>query len=239
MTTKISELPDAQNIGIASSGKVLFSSTTSGSGTKDVGLDRYAAGTIHINNGSTGDGVLRVNQIDCASGGTTQFQMEAASGILQVGGNVSLLWFSGANVGAGSQDVGLKRDAAAVLRATDAGSGMGAVLQKYVVEAHTSGDTLLLTESNSTHTNTGAGGSITIVLPAASTLGLEFTFYVGAAQNLVIDAAGTDLIRNGASVSSAGGTATNGTVGSTITLRCVVSGTWAAMATPIGTWTLA
>lgn len=170
MPTKISELPSGQNIGLPSNAGLLFSSTTSGAGSKDVGLVRDSAGNARVSNGST---------------------------------------------------------------------GLGNLAMGYTNEAHTTGDTLTAAESNSTHTNTGAGGSVTIILPAATNIGCQFTFYVGAAQNLVIDAAGTDLIRNGGSTSTAGGTATNNVVGSTITLRCVVSGTWAAMVTPIGTWTLA
>jgi hypothetical protein len=170
MATKLSELPSAQIIGVASNGALNFSSTTSGAGSKDLGLARNAAGNLRVTNGSSGTGSVNFNSL---------------------------------------------------------------------VEAHTSGDTLLATETGTTHTNAGAAGAITIVLPAATALGCTITFVVVVAQNLVVDAAGTDLIRIGASVTAAGGTATNAVAGSVLTLRNVVAGSWYSVGTPTGTWTLA
>lgn len=106
-----------------------------------------------------------------------------------------------------------------------------------VVEAHTAGDTLLATETGSTHTNTGATGAITIVLPAA-TVGLEFFFGVGAAQELRIDPNGSETI----SLPSTGVPGATGkylaadAVGETVYLRCVKAGNWAVFGFT-GTWT--
>lgn len=85
--------------------------------------------------------------------------------------------------------------------------------------------------------NTGAGAGIAANLPAAA-VGLHYGFAVTTAQNIVITANGTDTIRVAGSVSTAGGTATNGTVGSTIYLICFAAGEWTAASAPNGTWTL-
>jgi hypothetical protein len=106
-----------------------------------------------------------------------------------------------------------------------------------VVEAHTAGDTLLATESGSVHTNTGASGTITLVLPAA-TVGQEFFFYVGAAQELRIDPAASETISLPSSgVAGAGGAyLVADAVGETVHLLCGKAGTWAVMGFT-GTWT--
>jgi hypothetical protein len=105
------------------------------------------------------------------------------------------------------------------------------------VEAHTAGDTLLSSESGSTHTNAGAAGTITIVLPAA-TPGLHFIFAVKAAQQLRIDPDGTETI----SLPSTGVPGAAGkylvadAIGEHVELRCITAGTWNVMSYT-GTWT--
>ena len=54
MTTKISEIPTGQIIGMPSDAGVKWSSTTSGAGAKDVGLSRASAGNLKVTDGSTG-----------------------------------------------------------------------------------------------------------------------------------------------------------------------------------------
>lgn len=106
-----------------------------------------------------------------------------------------------------------------------------------VVEAHTAGDTLTAAESGSVHTNTGAAGAVTLVLPAAA-VGLEFFFGVGAAQELRIDPNGTETI----SLPSTGVPAAAGAyivadaIGETVHLMCAKAGTWSVMGYT-GTWT--
>jgi hypothetical protein len=103
-------------------------------------------------------------------------------------------------------------------------------------EAHTAGDTLLAAESGSVHTNTGAGGTITIVLPAA-TVGLVFDFHVGAVQELRIDPNGVETI----GLPSTGAQGAGGkylvadAVGEWVRLKCVIAGTWTAEGY-FGTW---
>ena len=105
------------------------------------------------------------------------------------------------------------------------------------VEAHTAGDTLTTAESGSIHTNTGASGAITIVLPAA-TVGLEYFFRVGAAQELRIDPNGTETISLPSTgvPGAAGKYLTADAVGETVHLVCCAAGSWSVMGYT-GTWT--
>jgi len=106
-----------------------------------------------------------------------------------------------------------------------------------IVEAHTAGDTLTAAESGSVHTNTGAGATITLVLPPA-TVGLKFAFGVGAAQQLRLDPNGTETI----SLPSTGVPGAAGkylvadAIGETVSLECCVAGNWNVMGYT-GTWT--
>lgn len=110
-------------------------------------------------------------------------------------------------------------------------------LAAYVTEAHTADDTLTAAESGSTHSNTGAAGTITITLPAA-TVGLEFSFYVGAAQQLRIDPNGSETISLPSTgvAGAAGKYLVADAVGETVRLLCPKAGTWAVMGFT-GTWT--
>lgn len=108
---------------------------------------------------------------------------------------------------------------------------------KKVVEAHTAGDTLTTAESGSVHSNKGASGAITLALPAA-TVGLEYFFYVGAAQELRIDPNGTETISLPSTgvAGAAGKYLTANAVGETVHLFCGEAGTWAVLGFT-GTWT--
>jgi hypothetical protein len=105
------------------------------------------------------------------------------------------------------------------------------------VEAHTAGDTLTASESGSVHTNTGASGAVTIVLPAA-TVGLRYTFAVGAAQQLRIDPNGTETISLPSSgvPGAAGKYLVADAIGETVQLACLIAGNWAVLGYT-GTWT--
>lgn len=105
------------------------------------------------------------------------------------------------------------------------------------VEAHTAGDTLTAAETGSVHTNTGASGAITIALPAA-TVGLEFIFYVGAAQELRIDPNGTETISLPSTgvAGAAGKYLVADAIGETVWLVCAKAGTWSVYGFT-GTWT--
>lgn len=111
------------------------------------------------------------------------------------------------------------------------------LLAARTVEAHTTGDTLTAAETNSVHTNTGASGTITLVLPAA-TVGLSFIFIVGAAQELRIDPNTTQTISLPSTgiASAAGAYIVADAVGESVHLLCGIVGTWQVIGFT-GTWT--
>lgn len=131
-----------------------------------------------------------------------------------------------------------KGTAAGSLRITDGSTGIGALESARRVAAEiTSPETVAVTDSRKAFTNEGAGGAVTYNLPSAAA-GLEYVFIVQATQNMVVDAAAGDTIRVAAGVSSAGGTATNGTIGGVLHLLAINETEWISIAST-GTWTLA
>jgi hypothetical protein len=107
---------------------------------------------------------------------------------------------------------------------------------KLTLEDHTAGDTLTASESQSVHTNAGASGSVTLVLPAAA-VGLAFEFVVLAVQTLEIEAAAGDTLRVGADVSGAAGTIDANAIGEVVRLVAVSASAWVATSYH-GTWTV-
>lgn len=204
-------------------------SSTSG----NIAVTAAAGGTLTLNNG---DGAATVFGYNFSALGGDNFSLHQDFGF-RLRSTYVVNWFD-STVAAGSADVGLARNAAGALRVTDGSTGIGSTLSKRLVEAHTTGDTLTAEESRSLHTNAGAGAGVTLVLPAAAA-GLEFHFYVAAAQNLVVDAGAGDVIQIAASASSAGGTATNATIGGYLAIVAIDDTNWVSMGTPTGTWTLA
>lgn len=134
-------------------------------------------------------------------------------------------------VGIALETVTANNDIVEVLR----GVWFGAIPRS--IEAHTAGDTLTAAESGSVHTTVGATGEVILVLPAA-TVGLEFFFYVGAAQDLKIDPDGSETISlPSTGVPGAGGKYLLADLaGETVHLMCAVAGSWACMGYT-GTWT--
>ena len=105
---------------------------------------------------------------------------------------------------------------------------------KKKIEAHTSGDTLTATESGSVHTNLGAGGTVTLTLPASAPAGTIFYFAVQAAQELRVDP-GTATIRDD-SGQTADKYKTANAIGECLTLVADSNGDWNTIAKN-GTWT--
>ncbi len=101
------------------------------------------------------------------------------------------------------------------------------------IEAHTTHDTLVASESGSVHTNRGAAGVVTLTLPSGAAAGTEFTFAVQAAQELRIEP-GTAAIRAG-SGQTAGKYKSASVIGACLTLAADANGDWAAVA-EAGTW---
>ena len=81
-------------------------------------------------------------------------------------------------------------------------------------------------DSGSVITNTGATGTTTYSLPAASS-GLDYIFISDTAQAIVIQAAGSNTIRNGTSVTTAGGNFTSSaTIGEVLRIVALNSNEW-------------
>lgn len=97
---------------------------------------------------------------------------------------------------------------------------------------------LALTHSNSfgVYTNEGAAGTVNFTLPTAAA-GMEYEFYVLAAQTLQITAAAGDTIRIGANVTATAGNVTNNVIGGYLKIIALNATEWASAA-PVGTWTV-
>lgn len=105
------------------------------------------------------------------------------------------------------------------------------------VEHHTADDTLTVDDLGMIHTNNGAAGTITLILPAAR-VGSRIRFCVEAAQQLRIDPSGTETI----SLPSTGVPGAAGkylvadAIGETVELMCSKAGSWRVFGFT-GTWT--
>ena len=105
---------------------------------------------------------------------------------------------------------------------------------KKTIESHTVDDTLTVEESGSVHTNLGAGGTVTLTLPASAPAGTEFTFAVQAVQELRVDP-GTAAIRDD-SGTTADKYKTANAIGECLQLIADSNGDWETIAKH-GTWT--
>jgi hypothetical protein len=96
--------------------------------------------------------------------------------------------------------------------------------------------TVLASETGTYFTNTGATGTITFTLPAA-TVGLHYTFKVRAVQQLRVDPSGSETLESTSSVEQAAGAYLWADAkGEFIHLICLETGKW-AMHNSSGTWT--
>jgi len=105
---------------------------------------------------------------------------------------------------------------------------------KKTIEAHTANDTLTSAESGSIHTNLGAGGTVTLTLPASAPQGTVFAFAVQAVQELRIDP-GTATIRDDSGQTPDKYKSANA-IGECLTLLADSNGDWVTIAKN-GTWT--
>ena len=199
-----------------------------------------AAGAVDVELGTMENASLAANDVvsvrlRTAYGTQKMVASEAISAGANVygaaGGKVSDT-ANGNFIGTALDAAGADGDVIEVLRGVPRADG-----STVTVEAHTADDTLVVAESGSLHTNTGAAGTITISLPAA-TAGLEFLFAVGAAQQLRIDPNGSETISlpsNGVP-GAAGKYLVADAIGETVSLVCASAGSWRVMGFT-GTWT--
>lgn len=105
------------------------------------------------------------------------------------------------------------------------------------VAVKTADYTVLAGESGMAFTTVGAAGTVVFALPAA-TVGLNYKFKVGAAQELRIDPNGTETIALPSTgvQGAAGKYLTANAAGETVFLFCDTAGTWSCYGFT-GTWT--
>jgi len=105
------------------------------------------------------------------------------------------------------------------------------------VTARTADFTLTAADSGSINTSVGASGTITCSLPAA-TVGLEYKFRVGAAQELRLDPSGSEVVALPSTgvAGAAGKYLTANADGETVYIVCTKAGQWSVFGYT-GTWT--
>ena len=103
-------------------------------------------------------------------------------------------------------------------------------------QAITAARTIAAEEADYTFTNEGATARVDFTLPAAAR-GLRYTFKCNDTDGIRVIAAGTNKIRNAATLSAAGGRVDSTTIGSAITLQALNESEWWVIAI-VGTWTV-
>lgn len=113
----------------------------------------------------------------------------------------------------------------------------GFLVGRLIIESKTSTYAVLATDNGKHFNNAGAGGAITFNLLAAVP-GLSYGFGVADAQNVIVDANGTDIIVAAGLSSSAGGNFSSNVQYSFLLIECHVAGVW-MISSMIGPWTAA
>jgi hypothetical protein len=109
--------------------------------------------------------------------------------------------------------------------------------ERKVVASAASPVAVTTANARTAHTNEGAAAEVNHNLPTASA-GLEYVFYVQAAQNLRVTAAAGDTLRLGATVSAVAGNAVANTVGHALHLVAINATEWVATAIVGAAWTV-
>lgn len=113
----------------------------------------------------------------------------------------------------------------------------GRRIDRLITETKTTTYTVATTDAGKHFNTIGAGGSVTFDLPAAAASRGPFGFLVGAAQNLIIDPNGTDLIRAAnVLVSTNGGNFSSNVQYSFIQIEAHAAGYW-IVTQMLGPWT--
>lgn len=153
-----------------------------------------------------------------------------------------IFWGSAGSFSLVTNDTGLARSAAGVVKVTNGSAGIGAILNSSLVEANTAGsgapNVLVATESGTVLTNEGVTAENYHTLPSA-VAGYKFTFVVQDADGIRITASGGDTIQPiaGTAASAAGGFIRCATLGAFITLVAINATEWVSVGSA-GVWTI-
>ena len=101
----------------------------------------------------------------------------------------------------------------------------------------TAARTLTTAENGKRFSSKGATGTVTLTLPAA-TVGLRYSVYVGAVQELRLDPNASEVMQLPSTGANQAGGAylTANAVGETLEIGCCEAGVWSVFAS-VGTWT--
>ncbi len=213
---------------VMANGKYVQSTTTTAHAT---GLQGYDV-----------DGGAYVNGISVTNGNTVAVAVGAATASFALDSTAVDITTAGAVSGvtdftaSGDVTLGAADKAYALtstgLNVTNTGVVTGA---KRSVLNKTEAYQVVAADSGKVITNAGAGGSVALTLPEAAA-GLEYTFVVMAAQDLVLTPAAGDAINIATSQGDAAETFTANAVGEYVTLVAVDGTNWISVANA-GTWT--
>lgn len=180
-------------------------------------------------------GAVTPDGVDYAFGQTFYADPKSVADLLGLGSVVPLT--SGSNTPTlSANEVTLPSPGLGPTGPTGPTGAPGPTGSNYDVLIKTSNYPVLVGDSGTVFTNTGAGGDIVLTLPAAA-VGLEYLAFVNAAHNVRFLASGSNTITNGASTSGAGGHIDNTTVGSAVRLIGLNTSKWVVLST-VGTWTV-
>ena len=158
---------------------------------------------------------------------------------VQIGQSKTISFSNGTNLSRGLTGSGVT---GAAVRATDGGSGVGAILAGVLVEANTAGsgapNVIAANESGTVFTNEGVTAK-NYHTPVTAAAGYQFTFIVQDADGLRVVANTSDTIRIGATVSSAAGYCESTTIGDSVTIVAINAVEWVATSLIGSGWTCA
>lgn len=202
--------------------------TVSGTGTINAttlgGATFAAPGAI----GGTTPGAITGTNIlanGTLTAGTNAMFFDTGAYYMRLWNGCQLVWDSTGAATALSQDSGIARVSAGILRASNGGTGLGMWRAGTSVVAKTADFAPTAIESRTKFTNEGAGGAIIGTLPSAAT-GYSYSVYRQADQTITITAAAGDTIRVGGSVTAAAGSITLDSVGTYIRITAINATEW-------------
>jgi hypothetical protein len=172
------------------------------------------------------------NRLSFSSAGLLTAPTVSSTGSLNAGGS-TLIGATAAYIVTGRSKWSSGADGSAVFL-NQAGTANSTLQYNRLCTTKTANYTIVALDSGTSFNNIGAGATNRLDLPTAA-VGMHFYFYVDVAQNMQIQATGTDTIRYQAVVSAAAGDIHSSTIGSTIHIFCPKLLLW-VVDSLTGTW---